>query len=162
MARNQENIEEERQHNLQKANLMVFGVPEGGRDEEFAKDRIEDLGVKAEVKYTEIMIGNFNAVQVRPIKIITGSYHQQYLIIQNLVCFFHVLYFIMTSLGNHKNELTLNTIFHVLLLSITFVPSFMIVACSSRYGHRQFCPPIRVYTLKKKLYRSFIEMQRKM
>ena len=40
--------------------------------------------MKAEVKYA-IRIGNKKADQVRPSKIITGSSHQQNLIIQSLV-----------------------------------------------------------------------------
>ena len=76
--------EEERQHALQKANLMIFGVSESGEDEEFAKYFIEDVGVKAEVKYA-IRVGNKKADQVRPIKIVTGFSHQQNLIIQSLV-----------------------------------------------------------------------------
>ena len=32
--------------------------------------------------------------------------------------------------GNQSNETILNMIFHRLLLSITFVPNFMIVTCS--------------------------------
>ena len=69
---------------MRKANLMVFGVSESGEDEEFAKDLIGDVGVKPEVKYA-IRIGNKKAYQVRPIKMFTGSSHQQNLIIQSLV-----------------------------------------------------------------------------
>ena len=78
--------EVERQQVLRKANLMVFGVSDSGEDEEFAKDLIEDVGVKAEVKYAT-RIGNKKAEQLRPIKIVTGSGQQQNLIIQNLVNF---------------------------------------------------------------------------
>ena len=36
----------------------------------------------------------------------------------------------MTSPGTHSNPINLNMICHVLLLSITFMPNFMIVVCS--------------------------------
>ena len=77
-------VKEKREHILRKANLMVFSVSESGEDEEFAKDLIEDVGVKAEVKYA-LRIGNKKADQVRPIKTVTGSSHQQNLIIQSLI-----------------------------------------------------------------------------
>ena len=46
--------------------------------------------------------------------------------------FFNFLNFMMTSPGNQSNPINLNMTCHVLLLSITFVPNFMIVVFLSR------------------------------
>ena len=43
--------------------------------------------------------------------------------------FFNFSSFMIMSLGNHSNQLVLNLIFYVLVLSIILLLDFMIVAC---------------------------------
>jgi len=76
--------EEERQHDLRRSNLIIFGVKESNEDEEFAKDLFKDVGVQPKIKHT-VRIGSKKLGNDRPIKVVAESAYHQCMVIKGLV-----------------------------------------------------------------------------
>ena len=79
-------IEEERQQELQKANIMIFGQNESKevQDDKFVQNRIDNVGVESDVKFIT-RTGKLCNNKIRPIKVVLESGHKRYLLTKSLV-----------------------------------------------------------------------------
>ena len=79
-------IEEERQQELRKTNIMIFGQNESNevQDEKFVLNLINDVvGIESDVKFIT-RIGKLCNNKIRPIKVVLESGHKRYLMIKGL------------------------------------------------------------------------------
>ena len=81
-------IEEERQKDVRKSNLIIYGIKEfeesTNGDEIFVNDLLIDLESKSKVKFMT-RIGDRKKSQSRPLKVVFQSPHEVYLITKNLI-----------------------------------------------------------------------------
>ena len=79
-------IDEERQQELRKPNIMVFGRYENSEvgDDQFVRELIKDAGVDLNIKFLT-RIGVKTEGKVRPIKVVLESGHERYLLLKNLM-----------------------------------------------------------------------------
>ena len=79
-------IEEERQQELQKPNIMIFGQNESKevQDDKFVQNLINDIGIESDVKFIT-RIGKVCNNKIRPIKLVLESGHKRYLMMKGLV-----------------------------------------------------------------------------
>ena len=79
-------IDEERQQELRKPNIMIFGRYENSEvgDGQFVHELIKDAGVDLNIKFLT-RIGVKTEGKVRPIKVVLESGHERYLFLKNLM-----------------------------------------------------------------------------
>ena len=81
-------VEEERQKEVRRTNLIIFGVKESeelsNNDETFIRNLVKDIGASSTVTFMT-RIGSKRTNYTRPIKVVFGSAHEAYLIIKNLI-----------------------------------------------------------------------------
>lgn len=81
-----QDIEEERQKDVRKSNLIIYGKKESeelNSDEKFVQNFVDDVGSDSKVKYIT-RIGNKRENYTRPIKVVFENPHQIYLIMKSL------------------------------------------------------------------------------
>ena len=79
-------VEEERQKDVRKSNLIIYGKKESeelNSDEAFVQNYVDDVGSDSKVKYIT-RIGNKRANYTRPLKVVFENPHQIYLIMKSL------------------------------------------------------------------------------
>ena len=79
-------IDDERQQELCKPNIMAFGCYENSEvgDDQFVRELSKDAGVDLNIKFLT-RIGVKTEGKIRPIKVVLESGHERYLLLKNLI-----------------------------------------------------------------------------